>query len=315
MAERSQQRRNRFGNYEIVSLLGSGGMAKVYRARVISGPRAGAWIALKRLVAGLAQDPEYQDQFTSEAELSKLLDHPHIVKVFEVGVLKDVYYMAMELVEGRDLGQILRRCKSRGIFLPVDFAVYLVRKLLEALDYAHFARSPSGKLLDVVHCDVSPSNLFISRNGEVKLGDFGVARARSLYGKDEVQGKPFYLSPELLAGQISRSADLWAANVTLYELLSLERPFEGGSESEVLEAIRKRRYRPVREHRPEVTPKLGQLIDKGFAAKPANRLRSGAEFAFALRKHYDERVGTPLAIAALVRGLFEGPQARRSSAS
>jgi serine/threonine-protein kinase len=305
VAERTQQRRNRFGNYEIVSLLGAGGMAKVYRARVISGPRAGGWVALKRLAPGLARDPEYLDQFTSEAELSKLLDHPHIVKVYQVGVLKDVYYIAMELVEGRDLGEILRKCHSRRIFLPVDFAVYLVRVLLEALQYAHLVRSPSGKPLEVVHCDVSPSNLFISRNGEVKLGDFGVARARSLYGKDAIQGKPFYLSPELLDGQIHRSADLWAANVTLYELLSLERPFLGDSEDELLEAIRMRRYRPVRELRPEVSPKLAQLVERGFSSRPANRFRSAAEFGSALGKHYDERVGTPLAIAAVVRGLFE----------
>jgi serine/threonine-protein kinase len=296
--------RNRFGNYEIVSLLGSGGMAKVYRARVISGPRAGWFVALKRLAPLLAHNPEYLDQFTSEAELSKLLDHPHIVKVLEVGVHHDIYYIVMELVEGRDLGQILRRCKKRRIYLPVDFAVYLVRVLLEALEYAHSA-SLSGKPLEIVHCDVSPSNLFISRNGEVKLGDFGIARARSVRSNDAVLGKPFYLSPEGVEGQINLSADLWAANVTLYELLSLERPFAGETEQQMLEAIRRRSYRPVRELRPEVPPKLAQLIDRAFSSKVADRFHSAADFGSALAEHYDERVGTPLAIAALVRGLFK----------
>jgi serine/threonine-protein kinase len=297
-----------FGNYEILSVLGKGGMAEVYRARVLSGPREGWTVALKRLLPALTRDPASIELFAREADLSKKLDHPNIVKVLDAGVHDGIYFIVMELVDGRDLGQILRRCKQRGIPLPVDFAVYLGKVLLEALSYAHHATGPEGEPLGIVHCDVSPSNLFISRVGEIKLGDFGVARVRvggTLQGgSDEVLGKPYYLSPESLRGDIGPVADLWAATVVLYELLTLERPFTGSTPEEVFGLIRAGRYRPLRSLRPEIPEALEGVISRAFAARPEERFPSADEFAHALTPHYDERVGTPLAIAAVVRGLF-----------
>ncbi len=297
-----------FGNYEILSVLGKGGMAEVYRARVLSGPREGWTVALKRLLPALTRDPASIELFAREADLSKKLDHPNIVKVLDAGVHEGIYFIVMELVDGRDLGQILRRCKQRGIPLPVDFAVYLGKVLLEALSYAHHATGPEGEPLGIVHCDVSPSNLFISRVGEIKLGDFGVARVRvggTLQGgSDEVLGKPYYLSPESLRGDIGPVADLWAATVVLYELLTLERPFTGSTPEEVFGLIRAGRYRPLRSLRPEIPEALEGVISRAFAARPEERFPSADEFAHALTPHYDERVGTPLAIAAVVRGLF-----------
>lgn len=303
-SDQADKVRHQFGNYEILSLLGKGGMAEVFRARVLTGPRAGWPVAIKRLSPELAKKPEYVDQFTSEADLSRLLDHPNIVKVFEVGEIDDVYFIAMELVDGSDLGRILRRCQKRGIRLPVDFAVYLVKVLLDALAYAHTACGPSGKPLGVVHCDVSPSNLFVSRTGEAKLGDFGVARARTVSaGEANIQGKPYYLSPEALEGKISPAVDLWAANVTLYQLLTLDRPYKGETAAEIATAVRKRSHRPIRKLRAEVPPGLEEVIERGFASSK-DRFETAEEFAQALAPHYDERIGTPLAIAAVVRGLF-----------
>jgi serine/threonine-protein kinase len=310
-AETREKPRPRFGNYEILSLLGRGGMAEVYRARVLSGPRAGWQVAIKRMLPALSQEPEAVRMFAGEAELCRFLDHPNIIKVLEVGVLDGIYFMVMELVDGRDLGQILKRCKQRGIPLPLDFAVYLQRVLLEALAYAHAAVKPSGEPLGVVHCDISPSNLFISRTGEIKLGDFGIALARNAVAAEpKLQGKPYYLSPEILGSEVTPEVDLWAATVTFYELLTLERPFVGKTPDEVFDAIRQRRYLPVRTLRPEVPPALEAMVDRGFARERAARFPSAAGFAEALTPHFDERVGTPLGIAAVVRGLFgtgEGP--------
>lgn len=294
-----------FGNYEILSLLGKGGMAEVFRARCLAGPREGWSVAIKRLLPALAQDPEYIDLFTSEADLSRFLDHPNIVKVLEVGVRQDIYFMVMELVDGRDLGQILRRCKQRGIPLPLDFAVYLGKVLFDALAYAHEAKDPSGRPLRIIHCDVSPSNLFISRTGEIKLGDFGVARGRQIRDEgNDVLGKPYYVSPEMLQGEVSAQADLWAATVSLYELLTLERPFTGSTPKEVYAAIKARKWKRPRELRPEVSPALEQIIERGFAADPTKRFPTAAAFAQALTPHFNDQIGTPLAIAAVVRGLF-----------
>lgn len=295
---------HRFGNYEILSLLGRGGMAEVYRAKVISGPRAGWPVAIKRLPPNLANDPEYRDRFTSEADLSRFLDHPNIVKVLEVGEVEGIYYMAMELVDGRDLGQIIRRCKHRGIPLPVDFAVYLSKVLLDALGYAHEAVGPRGDKLGIIHCDVSPSNVFISRVGEIKLGDFGIARAQASAIDTDLLGKPYYLSPETLEGTVTVEGDLWSAAVILYELLTLERPFQGDSRDRVFTSIRGRLYQPVIEVRPEVSQELSEIVDRAFAEDVAARFADAADFAIALDAHYDDRLGTPLAIAAVVRGLF-----------
>jgi eukaryotic-like serine/threonine-protein kinase len=154
------------------------------------------------------------------------------------------------------------------------------------------------------------ANLFISRTGEIKLGDFGVARLRSWDEAGEVAGKAYYVSPEVIEGEVSLAADLWASNVTLYELLTLERPFSGGTKALILEAIRQRRYRSVGELRPEISFALAGVVDRGFAREAAARFQSASEFARVLAPHYDERVGNPLAIAAVVRGLFGAGQAR-----
>jgi serine/threonine-protein kinase len=299
----------KFGNYEILSRIGRGGMAEVYRARVVSGPRADQLVAIKRPLPEFAKDPEYLDLFASEADLSRFLDHPNIVKVLEVGVRSDVYFMVMELVDGRDVGQILRKCKEKGIAWPVDFAVYLTRVLLEALAYAHKAVGPTGKPLNIVHCDISPSNLFVSRTGDIKLGDFGAATGKIDSGPGaRVLGKPYYCSPEVLEGQVSPAVDLWAATVSLYELLTFERPFTGKDPDAVFAAIRKRQYKPVRSLRPEVPAEIEAVIAKGFAKTPKDRFANAAEYAQALAPLYDERVGTALAISSLVRGLFGAPK-------
>jgi serine/threonine-protein kinase len=273
-------------------------MAEVYRAQVLSGPRTGSFVALKRLAPSLSANPADVERFTSEAHLSQRLDHPHIIKVFETGAIESTYFIAMEFVDGTDLARLLRRCRASSIQLPVDFAVYLAKVLLDALAYAHTG-------LKIIHCDVSPSNLFISRTGEIKLGDFGLAQLRSGRREDgEVRGKAPYLSPEAIEGKVTPAADLWASNVTLYELLTLERPFAAESEAAVLDAIRQGRYRALRELRPEVPVALADVVDRGFSAKASARFQTAEEFAQALALHFDERVGNPLAIAAVVRGLF-----------
>ena len=295
-----------FGNYELLAPLGKGGMAEVFRARVLAGRYEGWNVAVKRLLPSLTGDPASVESFIREADLSTQLDHPNIVKVLDVGIAEGTYYIVMELVDGRDLAQILRRCKQRGIPLPIDFAVYLGKVLLEALAYAHMAVDAHGTPLGIVHCDVSPSNLFISRMGEIKLGDFGVARVFVDGSREggEVLGKPYYLSPESLRGIVTPEADLWAATVVLFELLTLERPFTGNTPEEVFFNIRHRRYRPIHVLRPEVPELLEELVSRGFAARIEDRFSTAEAYAQALLPHFDELVGTPLAIAAVVRGLF-----------
>jgi serine/threonine-protein kinase len=280
-------------------------MATVYKAVDLAPQRPGRTVAIKRLLPEYAADPTYLSRFLHEAALCQQLTHPNIVSVYESGELEGIHYIAMEYVDGRDLAQILRRCKELEVQLPVDFAVYLARMLLEALDGAHRACGSDGRPLGIVHCDVSPSNLFISRTGEIKLGDFGIARSADAGASlDLVEGKPSYISPEVLDGRITAQADLWAAAATLYELLTLQKPFKGASPSEVFAAILSARHAPVRKLRPEVSKPLSALVDRALSKHPGKRFQTAAEFSEALRPQYDERIGTPLAIAALVRGMF-----------
>lgn len=292
------------GDYEVLRLLGKGGMAEVFRVRAMKGRFEGRELALKKLLPDLQLDAGAVKLFAAEAELSRHLHHAHIVEVYDVGRANGLNFMVMEFIDGRDVGLIIKRCRQRKVLWPIDFAVYLTKILLDALGYAHSATGTDGRSLGVIHCDVSPSNFFVSRTGDLKLGDFGVARSLIEGGTEHVMGKPFYLSPEALEGKVTLDVDLWAVAVTLYELLTLQRPFQGKNPDEVFDAIRSSRYVPVSQVRPEVPAVIDGVIARAFDVEPSHRYANASQFAGALMPLFDERVGTPLAISSIVRGLF-----------
>lgn len=294
------------GPYQVLGLLGRGGMAEVFRVRASSGPLVGREVALKRLLPSRTGDALSNRLFTDEAELTRFLHHPNIVEVHDFGFDDDSTYLVMELIDGPDVSRILKRCRERQVQWPIDFAVYLTVVLLNALAHAHAVTGPTGKLLRLVHCDISPSNFFVSRTGDLKLGDFGVARSLLAAGSDEVLGKPYYLSPEALEGHLEPALDLWSTAVFLYELLTLKRPFVGRSRDEVFAAIRSTTWVRPSQLRPDVPPLIGEVLERAFAPRLADRFASASEFADALMPLYDSRIGTPLAISAIARGLF-GP--------
>jgi serine/threonine-protein kinase len=294
----------RMGNYEILSRLGRGGMGEVFYAEAVAGPRAGQKVAIKRLLPTLVDDAEAVDLFAQEVDVLGMLQHPNIVQTYEVGAALGAYQLVMEAIDGRDLGQVIRKCRQKGILLPIDFAVYLAKVLLDALEYVHHAWGRNKQPLNLIHGDVTPSNLFISRTGEIKLGDFGVVQFCGTASRGV--GKTHYLSPEAIDGApVDVSFDLWAATVCLYELLTLERPFTGETQEEVFKRIRKRNYVPMRERRGEVADSLSAVVDRGFARNPKKRFSSAAEMGSALEPHFNPFIGNPLAIASVVRGLFE----------
>jgi len=264
------------GPFVLQSLLGRGGVAEVHFARVMSGPLSGRHVALKRLLPHIAKDPRFVELFAGEADVTRMLEHPNLVKTLAVGLHDELPWMAMEVIDGSDLLQLLTRARHRQTHFPVGFAVGVVGALLSALEYAHDACGLSGEPLNLVHCDVSPANVFLTRAGEVKLGDFGVARAGGV--ALEVAGKAHYLSPEALDGTLAPAVDLWAAAVLLYELLTLSRPFDGPDPDAVLRAVRKRHFTPARKLRPELPAALDRVLTQALDPKPHRRPTTAAGF-------------------------------------
>jgi serine/threonine protein kinase len=302
-----------FAGYEIEALVGKGGMAEVYRAVVREGPLAGRHVALKRLLPGLAGDPGYVALFEQEAEITRRLRHPNIVEVLDAGVASGTPFIVMDYVDGRNLRQILAQCAARKILLPVDFGAYVAHVLAEALSHAHAGRDAAGRPLGIVHCDVSPSNVFISRLGEIKLGDFGVALTPGVAPGTPgpgAFGKVHYLAPEQLRGERPTArSDLFALGAVFFELLTNDYAFPGADVNEVGQRILAGKLRAPSELRPEVPFELDELVLRCLAPDPGERFASAAAFAAEIATCYDAAVGTKLAIAAVVRGLFGATQA------
>jgi serine/threonine protein kinase len=296
----------RVAGYELEALAGQGGMAEVWRATARQGPRAGRAVAVKLLRPELATDPEFVLLFLRETAITRYLHHPAIVEVLDAGFDDGAPYLVMDYVDGKNLREILAQCARRGILLPLDFGAYLAHVVAQALDHAHAGVDRLGLPLRIVHCDVSPSNVFISRLGEIKLGDFGVALSPGLERSGVgALGKIHYLAPEQLRGQpLTPRTDLFALGAVLFELLTNQRAFPGSSVDEVGQRILRGEARPPSRLRAEVPPALDRLTLRCLAARPADRWESAAAFAAEVAACYDPAVGTPLAIAAVVRGLF-----------
>ncbi len=292
--------------YSIEALIGKGGMAEVYLAKVRSGPRAGQPVAVKRLLPELARDPGYVALFDQEAAITSRLRHPAIVEVIETGFAGGTPYIVMDYVDGRNLRQILAQCAARSILLPVDFGAFVAHAVSKALAHAHSGKDEQGQPLGIVHCDVSPSNVFISKLGEIKLGDFGVAltpgAGRAGAG---AFGKIHYLAPEQLRGERpTPRSDIFALGAVFFELLTNQAAFPGRSIEQVGNLILSGKLRAPSELRSEVPFQLDEMVLRSLAPNPADRFPSAAAFTVDIGGRYDSAVGTPLAIASVVRGLF-----------
>jgi serine/threonine-protein kinase len=242
----------RFGQFEILSRLGLGGMGEVFRART-----SGREIALKLIRPEWSGDSHFHQLFLREGRIGQLLDHPHIVRTLEVGDVDGTLYLASELVEGVSLGELER--------LPLPLAVFVAMGLLAALDHAHELRDDQGRLLGLVHRDVSPANVLVSTSGDVKLVDFGVAKlpGHSLTQPLEVKGNEAYMAPEQRGGElVDRRADLYAVAVLLHELITGERARIG---------------RPL-----AVDGALADVIARAMAIDPAERFATARDMQAAL---------------------------------
>src|SRR5271155_4330830 len=192
----------KFGRYALFDFIGKGGMAEIFLARAHTELGAARLCVVKQILPQYATHPQFAEMLIHEAKLAARLSHAHIVQVFDLGREGDQLYIAMEYVEGFDLNALLRRCSQRRIPLPLEFALRVVADTLTGLDYAHRRENDEGKPLGIVHRDVSPSNVLVSLEGEVKVCDFGIARANDVVLSESgaqmdeaIKGKAGYMSP------------------------------------------------------------------------------------------------------------------------
>ena len=257
----------RFGPYELIELLGRGGMGEVFRARV-SGPEAAGLppeVALKRLVdvrPDREADADAWDDFLTEADVAPMLRHPNLVRVYRSGVLDNTGYVVMEVVEGGDLFDLMDR--RPGTPLPLPVACYLAAEMLRGLRYLHSAVGASGRPLGLVHRDLSPANVFFSASGEVKLADLGIAQVRRFENSaDErvVKGTLRYLSPEQVTGRpCSSASDVFSVAAVIYELLAGRPAFGQEGEVKVMVAIRDGKAQDLRAVAPWVPRPLAKVV-------------------------------------------------------
>src|SRR5271166_2597343 len=237
-----------FGRYVLFDFVGKGGMAEIYLARQKTELGATRLCVVKQILPGLAGDPQFSEMLVHEAKLAARLSHANVVQVFDLGRADERLFIAMEYVEGFDLNDLLRRCARAKAPMPFELAVHVLREALRGLDYAHRRTNDDGTSLGLVHRDVSPSNLLLSFHGEVKLCDFGIARANDLLGDgggpafgEALKGKAGYMSPEHARGEpIDARSDVFAAGIVLWELAAGRRMHKaGGTGEEALERARK----------------------------------------------------------------------------
>jgi serine/threonine protein kinase len=271
----------RFGDYDLVERLGVGGMAETFLA-IRRGPGGFEQrVCLKRILPIFMHDDEFIEMFLREARLSALLHHGHIARVLDFGITDGAHYLTLELIEGTDLRAALRHLRRRGESLEPGLTSYVAHALASALDFAHTA-DEHGNAAGIIHRDVSPSNVLLSNAGEIKLADFGIAKATNLPGSIQsgaIKGKLPYMAPEYAMGlRCSARSDLFSLGVLLYECLAGYRPFDGGSDIQTLDRARNGRHDLLQDAAPDVPAPLAEAIESLLTPSPEERPPNAAAF-------------------------------------
>ncbi len=293
-----------FGKYRLLRKIGHGGMAEVFLAQTQDAPPDAPPFVIKRMHHELEGDRDAVDLFLTEADVTLMLTHPNIIRVYDSGEERGRYFIAMEYVQGKTLEQIIDRYAAKRKLMDPDIAVHLIMEVLRGLEYVHGAKTPSGRQLGIVHRDVTPSNVFITSAGGVKLGDFGVAKlvgVESWTMAGSIKGKLGYLSPEQIAGEPpTQDIDLWAAAIILFELLAGERAFVGDNELEVMLRIKAAKVRSLRKVNKAAAKGLEKILERALHKKQRKRFTNAGEFQKALGEYQSKhgRACTPAEVVA-----------------
>ena len=300
-----------FGKYFLLDRINVGGMAEVYKAKTVGVEGFEKIVAIKRILPSVAEDEEFIKMFVDEAKITSQLSHANLCQTFDLGKIDDTFYIAMEYVPGKDLRAVFERMNRRGERMPLTLAAYVMARVCDGLDYAHRKRDPSGRDLHIVHRDVSPQNIIVSYEGEVKLIDFGIAKAANKITKTQagiLKGKFGYMSPEQVRGlALDGRSDIFAAGVVLYELCTGERLFTGASDFSVLEKVQQAKVTPPSQIDPNIPLRLERIILKALAREPEDRYQQAADVAHDLTRFLIESQQKPVTredAAAFMKSTF-----------
>ena len=298
-----------FGKYLLLEKIAVGGMAEIYKAKTYGVDGFEKELAIKRILPHCSADKDFVDMLVAEAKLSVLLSHANIVQTYDLGKVSDDYYISMEFIHGVNLRDIVYRCRETKMPFPTDIAVYIISEVCKGLDYAHRKTGQHNKPLNIVHRDVSPQNILISYEGEVKVGDFGIAKAamnisHTIAGI--LKGKIAYMSPEQAMGKtVDWRTDIFSTGILLYEMITGTKLFTGESQFEVLKNIRTTRI--TAEELPDSVPEeLRPILAKTLAHEVEDRVQHAGDLQIELTKYlYSTYVDfTPRKLASFIREVF-----------
>ena len=278
----------KFGKYLLLERINVGGMAEVFKAKSFGVEGFEKLVAIKRILPNIAEDEEFITMFIDEAKIAVQLNHANIAQIFDLGRIDDSYFIALEFVHGKDLRTIWERHKRRNLRLPVPMSAYIMTRVCEGLDYAHRKRDAGGREMNIVHRDVSPQNVLISYEGEVKIIDFGIAKAANKASKTQagiLKGKFGYMSPEQVRGlPLDRRSDVFSAGIILYELLTGERLFVGESDFSTLEKVRNVEILPPKTYNQNIPDDLERIVIKALSKDPDDRFQSAYDMQEELQR-------------------------------
>jgi len=264
-----------------------GGMAEVWKAKEFGVEGFERTVAVKKILPHVAEDEEFIAMFKDEAKIAVQLSHGNIAQIYNLGAEQDSFYIALEYVAGKDLRAIFQRCQEHSKPMPAAQACFIVMKICEGLDYAHNKKDKYGRDLNIVHRDVSPPNILVSYEGEVKLIDFGVAKAAGRVSKTQagiLKGKFGYMSPEQVRGMpLDRRSDVFSVGVLLWEVLASQRLFQGETDFDTLEKVRAVEVPKPSKFNAEIPGDLEEIVFKALAGEPGDRFQSAIELHDALQ--------------------------------
>ena len=270
-----------YGKYFLVRKLAEGGMAEIFLAKQVGEAGFERNVVVKRMLPHLSSVPDFVAMFLDEARLAASLTHPNIVQITDLGLADGCYFICMEYLPGEDFSTVIRTAKRRNSTVPLPVVLRVVAQAAAGLHFAHHAVDPSGRPMNLVHRDISPSNLFITYSGQVKVLDFGIAKAESrvsITAAGVVKGKYQYMSPEQGRGDaIDKRSDLFSLGVSMYEALTGLRPFARDTDLAILKALLEGDFRPARELRPDLPPEVDQILSRMLALDADQRYGSALE--------------------------------------